>query len=65
MIVPMVLEFSFLGAGEIVGATVESLGDKGRFLHFALEVGVHGRSSISSALHLRQKLDKVIINADI
>lgn len=65
MIVPMVLEFSFLGAGEIVGATVESLGDKGRFLHLALEVGVHGRSSISSALHLRQKLDKVIINADI
>lgn len=55
MRVPIALELSFLGAGEIVVVSVGSLGDKGRFLHFVLEVGVHGRSSISSPLHLRQK----------
>lgn len=57
VIVPMMVSYSFLGAGEIVVVSVGSLGDSGRFLHFALEVGLHFCTSTSSTLHLRQKRD--------
>lgn len=57
MIVPIVPVLPSLGTGELVVVSVGSLGEKGRFLHFVLEVGVHERSSNSSPLHLKQKLD--------